>query len=201
MRNIVFLSLSIFISLQIGCSQDTTDFCFRPKEYGEYLVKSAVEQMIELKHESFRLDEFDKNSVIVQQVLCSPDTTKIFSIIVVYQTNAKRNPYFSTCILGSRKKEEKKWSFTEFNKIMASFENPISSANEVCGYYYNYFKGDGIISDKYKFEYSPLEKEFWTSLLFTKSKDIDSLYFYQTDFDVFTKKFNIVKPMVTCIMK
>ncbi|MBS1538287.1 MAG: hypothetical protein JST20_11125 [Bacteroidetes bacterium] len=201
MKYLTLLFILILIINSAGCSQDTTDLCTHTKEYGEYLVVSAVEQLIDQKKMSFATHDYDKNRIIIKQVLCSPDTTKIFSIIVVYENNAERNPYFSTCILGSRENGDTTWSFTPFNKIMANFDDPISAANEVCGYYYNYFKGDGIIADRYKFEYSPLEKEFWNSLLFQKGIDGSSLYFYQTDFNVFTHKFDIVKPMVTCIMK
>ena len=138
-------------------------------------------------------------NITVDTIIYDTSFLKYF-VTVIYQT--KSNQYFGQGFIGYRTTANSSLKLFPFQHISSTGEaSTISECRTWLRKMYfieirkvsQYLKFDDMI----KYKYSPLDKEFWNGIFFTKGPDIDSLYYFETERN-FEKKdrTNIVPPLI-----
>ena len=160
------------------------------------IIEMYVKQMIKYKIDPFEYGYYDSLNIRVGQVLQSPDKLKMIVVLGVEEKFKSDASYQASSLVGVRKDRKSKWIFYEFSGVKIHWTSMQKAIDNMCCALYSDLKGQSISIPEYHFDFTPLEKGFWSSIPFQKGLDVDSLYNCQVEYDYSLGKRTKIRPFI-----
>jgi hypothetical protein len=135
--------------------------------------------------------------VYVDTILYSPDTLKLFSLVIISLSKKENDieqeeSFYGRAVVAYRKNINEIWQVYPVSEYKVSWSNYNGARNVIRRCYFEELKETSTHRGEFKYPLGDIR--FWDGLYFKKGLDVDSLYFFQTEYNFRSKKYDKVVP-------
>lgn len=192
----------VFIIFFCSCNSknknlETTNNHISEKEYhrDSLYLDYTIQKFIEHKYRGYDFYDSANSKVYIDTILYSPDKLKLFSLVIIEKRKIEQGkPFHGMAVIAYREDTSDIWKIYPIDKYSVSWNDYVGSRSVIRRCYFNDLKKSS--THRGEFNYTPLEDSFWGNkgLYFKKGLDIDTLYFFQTEYNFDSNKYDKIIP-------